>query len=233
MRLGNAEDARAAAQHIGTRYRLIVAEFTNSMGEMLAETKSEPYISTVNAARSRLSAQALNDEWEPGVPDSESFVAGITSSTGWGRMAETAATDENARSGAREFVVERHELQQLPPTAMVFTHATPTGRRILLVDANPGIMTLPTAHAQEYEEYLREQAEQEAKTDRAEMDRPEQQPVTNTEVKPPSVGRHAAPSRTHDRPDDETRPSNGESPQPKPNLGPPPERLDFRRRKDR
>jgi hypothetical protein len=57
--------------------------------------------------------------------------------------------------------VERHQMQELPPTAMVFTHATANGRRIQLVDANPGIMTLPTAHTLEYEEYeqaVRDQA---------------------------------------------------------------------------
>lgn len=40
---------------------------------------------------------------------------------------------------------------------MVFTHSGATGRRTLLVDANPGIITLPTAHSMEFEEYLREQ----------------------------------------------------------------------------
>ncbi len=42
---------------------------------------------------------------------------------------------------------------------MVFTHSGATGRRTLLVDANPGIITLPTAHSMEFEEDLREQQE--------------------------------------------------------------------------
>jgi hypothetical protein len=53
---------------------------------------------------------------------------------------------------SRELRVEQRQLQELPPTAMVFTHATVAGRRTLLVDANPGIMTLPTAQSPELRE---------------------------------------------------------------------------------
>ena len=82
----------------------------------------------------------------------------------------------------RELLVEPHQLQELPPTAMIFTHATRDGRRVLLVDANPGIVTLPTTHSVEYEEFLRVQQSE-------------------------------------------------DGPAPQPNLGPPPDRLDFRREK--
>jgi hypothetical protein len=158
MRLGNAEDARTAAQHIGTRQRLTVAGFTDGVGDAAGAAVAEPYTSTVNSARSRHSVQALDEEWEPGMPDGAALVAGIAASTGWGRTVRAAGPDENGtRQGVREFLVERHELQQLPPTAMIFTYAMATGRRILLVDANPAIMTLPTAHSQEYEEFLRDQ----------------------------------------------------------------------------
>jgi hypothetical protein len=113
---------------------------------------------------------------------------GIGRATAWGQSTSLAA---DAGKGSREFAVDPQELQQLPPTAMIFTHAEPSGRRILLVDANPGIMTLPTANIQEYEE-----------------------------ATGPTRARHAKPDVT---PPDGSRPA--------PNLGPPPERLDFRKKK--
>jgi hypothetical protein len=257
MRLGNAEDARTAAQHIGPQHRLAVAGLTDSVGTAFAGSPGDSYTSTVNSARSRLSAQALDDEWEPGVPDGESLVTGIATATGWGRATQstnqsmtqrTAREDEDAPRPVRELTVGRQELQQLPPTAMIFTHATQAGRQILLVDANPAIMTLPTAHSQEYEEYLREQAAAEAPagpagtqpatTDPAAVEpQPDEQApdgpaalngerkagsrtdtsrsLTARRVPRQRVGRHAAPSGAADPP---------------PNLGPPPERLDFRRK---
>jgi hypothetical protein len=252
MRLGNAEDARAAALHLGTQHRLVVAEFTDSVGETLAESKSEPYTSTVNSVRSRLSAQALNNEWEPDMPDSESLVADIASSTGWGRTADTVTghmADGDARQGVREFVVEKHGLQQLPPTAMIFTHATPSGRKTVLIDANPAIMALPTAHAQEYEEFLREQAADDpaigaAKPEAAEAsagataNESDDASGTSGSGQSPPIGRHAATHGTHSRRSPEAvlprggdQPPTGSPPDAPPNLGVPPERLDFRRRK--
>ncbi len=79
---------------------------------------------------------------------------GISSATAWGR---TVADRRSDRQRFRELLVEPPQLQELPPTAMVFTHSGASGRRTLLVDANPGIITLPTAHSMEFEEYLREQ----------------------------------------------------------------------------
>jgi hypothetical protein len=244
MRLGNAEDARAAAQHIGAQHHLAVAGLTDSVGTALAASPAQSYTSTVNSARSRLSAQALNDQWEPGVPDGESLVTGIATATGWGPATQTTARDTGgARRPVRELTVGRQELQQLPPTAMIFTHATQAGRQTLLVDANPAIMTLPTAHSQEYEEYLREQAAAEATADQRTAGRAPVEPpppgqaavngerktgsrrdtsrsLTTRRYSTQSVGRHAAPSEAEDPPPDAS-----------PNLGPPPERLDFRRKR--
>jgi hypothetical protein len=264
MRLGNAEDARTAAQHIGTRHRLTVAEFTDSVGGAVDESFGEPYTSTVNSARARLSAQALDDAWEPGMPDGAALVTGIASSTGWGRTARVAQADDVAdvadgsRQTVREVIVERHQLQQLPPTAMIFTHAMASGRQILLVDANPAIMTLPTAHSQEYEEFLREQEADAApspgaavngrhegvhRQDQAQDHAPRER-LPEPEERTPAgrAGRHAAPPGTRARarhaapPLDAAAPPNEPDDQPVdpgPNLGPPPERLDFRRRKKR
>lgn len=180
MRLGNTEDARIAAEHIGAEQSLEVAELTDKLGDAVTDPKTGAYTSTV--------ATAPPSVFDGGGATDDALPDGIGRATGWGQSTSLAA---DAGKGSRELAVAPDELQRLPATAMIFTHADRTGRRILMVDANPGIMTLPTANIQEYEEA----------TD-------------------PSRARHAKPDLT---PPDGSRAV--------PNLGPPPERLDFRRKK--
>jgi hypothetical protein len=46
---------------------------------------------------------------------------------------------------SREFLVEQHELQQLPPSAMIVSYASAAGRRVVFADANPGLLAQPAA----------------------------------------------------------------------------------------
>lgn len=208
MRLGNPDDARVAAEHIGADQPLLVAEITDSAGETLFDVAGETYASTVAYARPR--GDGLTDPvWSPlpaPAADDSALVEGISSATAWGRTVEDRRRprDTPAKQRFRELLVEPPQLQELPPTAMVFTHSGATGRRTLLVDANPGIITLPTAHSMEFEEYLREQErrDQEA-VDRPNGDAPE--PSTPRDVPAPrfpqpSRARHALPRGTGPRP---------------------------------
>jgi hypothetical protein len=183
MRLGNAEDARVAAEHIGGEQLLEVAELTDKLGDAVADPKDGSYVSTVAGSM----PPAVFDG---GGASEEALPDGIGRATAWGQSTSLAA---DAGKGSRELAVAPQELQRLPATAMIFTHSEHTGRRIILVDANPGIMTLRTANIQEYEE-----------------------------ATGPSRARHAKPDVT---------PPDGNRPAPAPNLGPPPERLDFRKKK--
>ncbi|MDR0343474.1 MAG: hypothetical protein LBI49_10180 [Nocardiopsaceae bacterium] len=84
-----------------------------------------------------------------GTTDSESVTRGITVSTSWGVSTSRAigANESLARSvqRSREFLVEPHELQQLPPTAAIVSYAGRSGRQLVMADVNPGILALPTA----------------------------------------------------------------------------------------
>ena len=87
--------------------------------------------------------------YSAGVSDSASVTEGITTGTAWGRQTARAAgiTSSAGRTAqrAREFLVEQHALQQLPPSAVIVSYASAAGRRVVLADANPGILGLPTA----------------------------------------------------------------------------------------
>jgi hypothetical protein len=91
--------------------------------------------------------------------------------------------------------VEPHELQQLPPSAVIVTYAAPEGRRVVLADANPGIIALRTSTLLSLEEAQHAAAGAESGT--AGPEPFDAEPAADQE--------------------------------PPPNLGPPPERLDWRR----
>jgi hypothetical protein len=59
----------------------------------------------------------------------------------------TGDSESLARSlqRSRELLVEPSELQRLPTTAMIVSYAAPGGRRVLLADANPAIGGLGVA----------------------------------------------------------------------------------------
>ncbi|MFC9973724.1 hypothetical protein ACFVH6_22790 [Spirillospora sp. NPDC127200] len=193
MRLGNPEDARVAAEHIGADQRLLVAEITDTAGQTLFDVAGESYASTVAYARAR--GDGLTDPaWSPlpGPADDDALVEGISSATAWGRTMPPGVS----RQTVRELLVEPPQLQELPPTAMVFTHAGAAGRRILLVDANPGIITLPTAHSMQFEEYL---SEQESRPQEDPDDEPEDAPALEQDDRPPGP-RHALPRPSRRKP---------------------------------
>ena len=52
MRLGNADDARAASEQIGTEHRFVVAQLTDTVGSSVTDTAGQAYTSTVGTASS-------------------------------------------------------------------------------------------------------------------------------------------------------------------------------------
>ena len=230
MRLGNADDARVASEQIGTEHRFLVSQLTDTVGTSVTDTAGYSYTSTVGTADSVADSASVSDShgsqrgrgrtrqdaFAPfghvtgsqskdaseshGTSDSRSITVGISSSTAWGISTSTAvgASSSVARTSqrSREFLVEQHELQRLPPSAVIVTYASPDGRRVVFADANPGIIALPTATLISLDEAVSVEA-----------------------AVPGSVAAAGAGLRMSEVPGDE----------PPPNLGPPPERLDWRR----
>ena len=178
MRLGNAEDARAAAEQIGTEHRFVLSQLTETVGTSVTDTTGVSYTSTVGESASLAtsvtgseslssgggqsrsapssflpfgggSSRSAETSRSHGSSQSESLTAGISTSTAWGMSTSRAAGDSEslARSmqRSREFLVEAAELQRLPPTAMIVSYGTATGRHVVLADANPAIGGLAVA----------------------------------------------------------------------------------------
>jgi hypothetical protein len=127
----------------------------------------------------------------------------MTTSKAAGDSASFARTLQRSR----EFLVEQHELQQLPASAMIISYAGPAGRHVVMADTNPGIGGLGASTALTLEEYRR-QPSAGAPSSGSGAERQ------------PAAGRDVAPG-----------PVSWRQSRPPPNLGPPPERLDWRKRR--
>jgi hypothetical protein len=135
--------------------------------------------------------------------------AAISAGTAWGMMTAKAAGDGESPAvslyRSRELVLDARELQQLPASAMVLSYVGPEGRQVILADANPGIGGLAAATEQTLEEFRSTPAVAAA--------------GAVTETGGTANGQRAQPG---------PRPG-GDRPQP--NVGPPPPRLDWRKRR--
>lgn len=176
MRLGNAEDAKAASDQIGTEQRFVLAQLTETAGHSVSDSSAGSYTSTagrtdsVSTSRSvseSVSASASTGRSRDGsalpltrsgesrgtqasesrsTGESDSVSAGLSVSTAWGATTTwTGTTSESAGvtvQRSRELLVEPHELQRLPVSAMIVSYAGPEGREVTLTDVNPGIAAL-------------------------------------------------------------------------------------------
>ena len=178
MRLGNADDAKAASEQIGTAHRFVVSQLTDTVGDSVSDTASYSYTSTVGTADSvtvsvsasqgrghgrgqgqgwsgfaafapRTGSGHQERNWSEGISESQSWTDGRNETSAWGLQTAraVAASTSAARTAqrSREFLVEQHELQQLPPSGLIVSYASAAGRRVVFADANPAILTLPTA----------------------------------------------------------------------------------------
>jgi hypothetical protein len=177
MRLGNAPDAQAAAEQIGTEHRFVLSQLTQTLGTSVTATAGDSYTSTVGTADSVAGSSSVTDTAGRGrgrshaaafapfgelggsasreasssraLSDSVSLTRGINESTAWGLSTSAAlSTSDSLALGSqrsREFLVEQHELQQLPASAVLLSYAGPAGRQVVLADVNPAIIGLPTA----------------------------------------------------------------------------------------
>jgi hypothetical protein len=174
MRLGNAEDAKAASEQLGSEHRFVLSQLTDTIGSSVTDTTATSYTSTVSASGSLSSSVTVSESSgsgrsrstkdgplpeggslgrersrSRGTSSGESVTGGIAASSAWGLSTSSAAGDSESVAvslqRSRELLVEPHELQQLPPTALILSYASAAGRSVILADVNPGIGSLPAA----------------------------------------------------------------------------------------
>jgi len=250
MRLGNAEDAKAASEQLGTEHRFVLSQLTETIGLSVTDTTGSSYTSTTGSVSSAATSRSTSDgssrsaghghsdaggsllpspaslsrnvqtSDSRSTGESDSVSTGISSSTAWGLTTSRATGDSESLARAlqrsREFLVEQHELQQLPVSAMIITYAGPGGRQAVMADANPGLGGLSTATPLTLEESGGLAGGPAAAPAAAD---PSSAPAAGPALGG-QAGGPAAPVSWR---------SGGD--QPSPNLGPPPPRLDWRKRR--
>ena len=256
MRLGNAEDAKAASEQLGTEHRFVLSQLTETIGLSVTDTTGSAYTSTTGSVSSAATSRSTSEgssrstghgHSDPGgsllpsratfsrnvqtsdslsTGESDSISTGISSSTAWGLTTSKATGDSESLARAlqrsREFLVEQHELQQLPASAMIITYAGPSGRQVVMADANPGLGGLSTATQLTLEEFGGMPGQATAAPAAAAPSS-----AAPSSAEPPSA---PAPGRTAGGPAAPVSWRSGGD-QPSPNLGPPPPRLDWRKRR--
>jgi hypothetical protein len=258
MRLGNAEDARAASEQLGTEHRFVLSQLTETIGRSVTDTVSGAYTSTAGAAGSLAWSRSVSEGTSRGTGrtaaprggvlpapgarsrsiqaggsrstgESQSVSASITASTAWGITTSAAAGDSESLALAlqrtREYLVEQHELQQLPPSAMIISYAGPGGRQVVMADVNPGIGGLGAATMATLEECRGDPA--------AAAGAPGARPAPDPEARDARAGPGSGGGDGRPRGPGSAAPVSWHSGRrrPPPNLGPPPPRLDWRRRR--
>jgi len=254
MRLGNAEDAKAASEQIGAQHRFVLSQLTDTVGASVSDTAGDSYTSTVgtaqsvSVARSRsqssgrgrgrgrahpggapLAPRSGSDSTETsesrGTSDTDSLTDGINTSTSWG-VTTSRAIGLNESLGrtvqrSREFLVEPEELQRLPPSAVIVSYASGPRRHVVLADANPAIATLSTVTWRSLDEAR-------LATGTVPPAATAGQPATPAGQPAAPAGQPAAPPGAPVAQPVGWRSGRG---QPPPNLGPPPEPPDWRKRR--
>ncbi|MYT11153.1 MULTISPECIES: hypothetical protein [unclassified Streptomyces] len=121
MRLGNAEEAKAAADFIGQGHKFVMNQLTRQVGESQSKGRSHSY----GGGASQFGG------W----------------STSWQNSVDSSTTDSVTRgetvSRVYEFTVEPTQIQSLPPTGLILIETGPQSRRVLFGDCNPAITLLP------------------------------------------------------------------------------------------
>lgn len=158
MRLGNAQDAAAAAEFIGKGYKFVLSQTTTqasttltkgtanttsaSVGESNTDTRSKTRGTSWNqdAAHFFISSRGGSGSTTTGTSFTESL------SSGWSESVNQSTGDTitkgDAESRVHEYVVEPTTLQSLALMAFVLVESLPSERRVVIGDCNPGITSL-------------------------------------------------------------------------------------------
>jgi hypothetical protein len=152
MRLGNDEEARKAAEHVGKAHKFVLGQLTRSVGRTFSDARGvttgeqlgEAYTSGYNYARGLSSgAQGFSTNATSGF--SSSFTT--SRSTSWAEtITQSRAITETGgevQQRVYEFSKEPTELQALAPTALLLVQHTDSTKRVVAADCNPGIASLP------------------------------------------------------------------------------------------
>ncbi|MER7733126.1 hypothetical protein ABTX80_19775 [Streptomyces erythrochromogenes] len=139
MRMGNGEEAKAAAEFIGHRHTFVVSQLTRQVGETLTTGRGSSYGEQIGESRTHTSNSGPNQgsSTSTGTSFSRSWQDSVNASRA------TSTSDGETTARVYEFTVEPTQLQALPPTGIVLVESAAGGRRVAFGDCNPAIGAMP------------------------------------------------------------------------------------------
>ncbi|MEU5692780.1 hypothetical protein [Actinosynnema sp. NPDC020468] len=158
MRLGNAQDAGAAAEFIGRGHKFVLSQITAQVGTAVSkgttDTDGTSEGTSVTEGVSTTKGRSWNKDvasWfaqsvggSDSTTKSTSFTESLTRNWSTSVTESTTESVNHGTTQARvyEFAVEPTTVQSLPVTAFVLVENPPSGRRVVIGDCNPGITLL-------------------------------------------------------------------------------------------
>jgi hypothetical protein len=143
MRMGNAQEAGAAAEYIGRGHTFQLSQLSKQVGT--SQTETDSYSTTETEGQSvtetKGGGRSSGDSWSRGVTDtwSTSYTTGRSFSEG------RSETDGVVVQRSYEFTVEPTQLQDLEPTVFLLVDGGggAAGRRVRVADCFPGSVYVP------------------------------------------------------------------------------------------
>jgi hypothetical protein len=94
MRLGNAEDAKAASEQIGSAYRFVMSQLTETVGESVTDTFGGSYTSTVGDSASVAASGSSNESTSAGTGRTSPVGGGVLPLLDGGSRSASAGTSQ-------------------------------------------------------------------------------------------------------------------------------------------
>jgi hypothetical protein len=147
MRLGNAQEAAAAAEHIGRGHKFVMNQISRQLSDASTEGESKTWgaTGTVTQSSSLGGGKSSGDSGGSGHRNWMSSTS-VSRSDSWSRTVSwsttNTVTDGATVSRVYEFAVEPTQIQSMPMTAFVFVGSSSGQRHVVAADCNPGISLL-------------------------------------------------------------------------------------------
>jgi hypothetical protein len=153
MRLGNAQEAAAAAEHIGRGHKFLLSQLSRQSGA--TDTSGSSYTTGTSSSSATSTSSGTTQSYgrstswldTPSISTQHNESTTVTTgdSTQWGTNESRAisSTDGETVSRVYEFTVEPTQIQSLDPTSFLFVESFDGQRRIVAGGCDPHIVMLP------------------------------------------------------------------------------------------
>ncbi len=147
MRLGNAQEAAAAAEHIGRGHKFIMNQISRQLSDASTEGEAKQWGATGTVTESHgFGGGHSYGDGGGSHHGSWNHSTSVSRSDTWSRTVNwsttNTVTDGATVSRVYEFAVEPTQIQSMPVTAFIFVGTSGGQRKVVAGDCNPGIALL-------------------------------------------------------------------------------------------